>query len=347
MRIQYCLTNLFFSLIKEESCENEGPKRKIRGRKKSSKSLKSENWTKDKSSTSRRKNKNPKKIISNPPPLKLEEPINCPNCDLAFYNNVDFAIHSINHNDDGKYSCHLCVYRNNSKYHIEMHVRTHEGTTKHKCEICGKAFAISTHAIEHKNYHTGEKPFQCEICGKHFMFSWHLASHRRTSHYEILTGKPLVKFDCTVCNKHYESASGLRRHNIKNHNYNDIDLSVICEICGKRLSSKEKLKFHIRTHTGYRPYACHVCPKSFSKKDQLIEHIRTHTGEKPFVCKICGKGFAQRTPLKTHEKTHNSELNRIVCTICGGVFKKQEYYDVHIKNCFALHCRSLSITPLK
>lgn len=154
-------------------------------------------------------------------------------------------------------------------------------------------------------------------------------------HAFSFSGKPLVKFDCLPCNKHYESASGLRRHNIKKHKSAEIDLSVICEICGKKLSSKEKLKFHLRTHTGYKPHACHVCPKSFSKKDQLIEHIRTHTGEKPYVCKLCGKGFAQRTPLKTHERTHNVDRPGSACTLCGLVFRSKIELESHMKVCFA------------
>nr|XP_023019535.1 zinc finger protein 37-like isoform X3 [Leptinotarsa decemlineata] len=325
------------TMMKESTKSQLKPKKGRKGTVKNASKDKTDSLFKSKKERkSRRKSDSPKKIVlTHPPPIELEEPIQCEVCSASYTNNVDFAFHSLSHSDDGKYSCHMCNYRNGSKYHVEMHVRTHEGTTKHKCEICNKAFTISTHAIEHKNFHTGEKPFQCEICGKHFMFSWHLSSHRRTSHYEILTGKPLVKFDCAACNKHYESASGLRRHNIKKHKFNEIDLSVICEICGKRLSSKEKLKFHLRTHTGYKPHACHVCPKSFSKKDQLIEHIRTHTGEKPYVCKICGKGFAQRTPLKTHERTHNADRFGNTCTVCGLVFRVKDEFENHIKVCLA------------
>lgn len=145
------------------------------------------------------------------------------------------------------------------------------------------------------------------------MYSWFLSRHRKSTHYEILTGSPLVKYDCNICNKHYATASSLSRHKLSKHK--KIDGSVLCELCGKRLSSKEKLKFHLRTHTGYKPHSCHFCPKSFSKKDQLVEHVRVHTGEKPYVCKYCGRGFTQRTPLKTHEKTHMRD--KIYCTICG------------------------------
>lgn len=269
---------------------------------------------------------------NHPPPVELDDPIECEICNQTYKNNVAFALHTIRHSEDGKYSCHLCNYKNTSKYHVEMHVRAHEGTTKYKCEVCAKAFTVSTHAVEHKYFHTGEKPFQCEICGKHFMFSRFLAAHRRSQHYEILTGSPLVKFDCKVCNKHYASASGLRRHKLSKHNDEGVDLSVLCDICGKRLSSREKLKFHRRIHTGYKPFACQVCSKAFTKKDQLIEHVRVHTGEKPHVCKFCGRGFTQRTPLKIHQRTHSGE-RPYVCACCGKGFVTKTSVDSHMRSC--------------
>ncbi|VEN39102.1 unnamed protein product [Callosobruchus maculatus] len=269
--------------------------------------------------------------VAHPPPIKLEDPIHCDNCSDSYFSHVEFAFHSIKHSEDGKYTCHVCnSYRNAKKHSIEMHVRAHEGSTKYKCEICGKAFTINTYAIEHKYFHTGEKPFQCEICGKHFMFSRQLGSHRRTSHYEILTGSPLVKYDCDICKKHYESAFGLRRHKLTIHN--DVDLSVICEICGKRISTKEKLKFHMRTHTGVKPYPCEICGKCFSKKHQMIEHTRVHTGEKPYICSHCGRGFSQRTPLVLHIRTHTGERPNL-CRFCGNGFISKTALESHMKNC--------------
>lgn len=136
-----------------------------------------------------RNNKKLKKILVYPPPLKLEDPIQCDDCSASFSNNVEFAFHSLEHSRDRKYTCHMCSYQNCSKYHMEMHIRAHEGTTKYKCEICYKPFTVRTHAVEHKYYHTGEKLFICEICGKKFMFSWRLDAHRKISHYEVLTGR--------------------------------------------------------------------------------------------------------------------------------------------------------------
>ncbi|CAG9763097.1 unnamed protein product [Ceutorhynchus assimilis] len=311
--------------------ESSHQKKSKRGRKKGSK-------------TKQQTKKIKKERSSHPPPIELDEPIECDLCQQTYKNNVAFALHSIQHSEDRRYSCHLCDFKNTSKYHIEMHIRAHEGTTKYKCEICDKAFTVSTNAIEHKYFHTGEKPFQCEICGKHFMYSRFLASHRRSQHWEIMTGTPLVKYDCKICNKHYTSSSGLKRHNLRNHNTEGIDTSVLCDTCGKRISSKEKLKFHIRIHTGYKPFACEICGKAFTEKERLKEHMRVHTGEKPFVCKYCGKSFTQRSPLKIHERTHTGE-QPYICRLCGKGFVSKSAMDAHIRSCSALQIPSSNPYP--
>lgn len=178
------------------------------------------------------------------------ESVHCTECDELFENTLQLGKHSIQHSDCNKYTCHMCSYKRASWYQFELHIKAHEGKTKYKCEICNKAFTVSTHAVEHKYFHTGEKPFKCDICGKNFMYSWFLSSHRRSQHFEIVTGMPLVKYDCVECNKHYTSSTGLKKHQLSKHNINQIDVSVLCDVCGKRLANKEKLKFHKRIHTG-------------------------------------------------------------------------------------------------
>jgi KRAB domain-containing zinc finger protein len=61
-----------------------------------------------------------------------------------------------------------------------------------------------------------------------------------------------------------------------------------CDICGRRFSQNACLQYHIRTHTGDKPYKCHICDKGFSSNRYLQNHIRTHTGDKPYKCHICG-----------------------------------------------------------
>ncbi|KAJ8981524.1 hypothetical protein NQ317_006684 [Molorchus minor] len=268
-------------------------------------------------------------------PILLSESLKCDHCSASYNNNIDFALHSIEHSKDAMYSCHLCDFSLNSRYRFEKHVRAHEGTNLYKCEICNKPFKIGTHALEHVYFHNGEKPFPCEICGKQFMYSRLLSAHRRLSHYEIVTGKPLVKYDCKICKKHYNSYPGLQRHMYSKHNEAGIDKSVMCDVCGKKIKNKDKLKFHLRIHTGDKPFSCVVCGRRFAKKDLLQAHMPVHTGEKPFSCKVCGKMFAHRAPLWYHRKTHTGERPN-VCRICGKGFISKPAMDNHVKTCYKL-----------
>lgn len=151
-------------------------------------------------------------------------------------------------------------------------------------------------------------------------------------HYEILTGMPVPKHHCTICNKTYIYESGLKLHYSSRHKEMGIDFSVICDICGRRISCKSKLKQHIRTHTGDKPYPCTICPRKFSTKDLLGSHMRVHTGEKPYVCMYCGKEFAQGAPYRYHIKTHTGE-KCCSCPICNKAFISRGNMRIHLKTC--------------
>ena len=49
------------------------------------------------------------------------------------------------------------------------------------------------------------------------------------------------------------------------------------------------------------------CPKEFNRADKLKSHIITHSGIKPFKCSVCGKGFSRRPHMLEHERGHKSD----------------------------------------
>ncbi|XP_066503045.1 zinc finger protein 84-like isoform X2 [Hoplias malabaricus] len=80
--------------------------------------------------------------------------------------------------------------------------------------------------------------------------------------------------------------------------------SLICNLCGKRLSSERRLREHIKTHASLRPYTCPQCGKSFTRKASMNFHQNIHRGVKPYACDICPKSFADPSALRRHKSIH-------------------------------------------
>eukprot|EP01083_Nonionella_stella_P193945 715708_1 len=79
-----------------------------------------------------------------------------------------------------------------------------------------------------------------------------------------------------------------------------------CNICNRDFSAKQHFEYHMRTHSGEKPFKCPTCGKAFRAKHSLKNHLRIHTGERPYQCKVCGKWFRQLGVMKNHIKNmHN------------------------------------------
>ena len=88
-----------------------------------------------------------------------------------------------------------------------------------------------------------------------------------------------------------------------------------CKFCGKVMQNKSVYEYHLRTHTGEKPYKCEVCNRHFAGRQPLETHQRLHTGERPFSCAICQKSFTARSGRDYHQRKHHINMfNEFVST---------------------------------
>ena len=122
-----------------------------------------------------------------------------------------------------------------------------------------------------------------------------------------------------------------------------------------------ELKYHVRTHTGAKPYSCrhcserftscyqlnvhllesynegtfftcHICQKNFSHNSFVKIQIRRHDGVKPYVCCECPKRFCTLFELKHHQKVH-SDVRDFACGFCAKTFIHKHSVLIHVTTC--------------
>ena len=200
---------------------------------------------------------------------------------------------------------------------------------------------------------------QCNKCNKSYARKQHLVRHMTVDH-EIDKSKYHV-CHYAHCNTVFETDEAFNKHCKDYHNTE----AMQCDICGKTVSNKHKLKLHKNVFHGKmtKTFKCNICGKSFNYKanrnlhegqckgneDQyenvqcdkcnktftnaahLKRHVTfMHDAPKKFRCEVCDEAFKTKVMLRNHKS--NSHIHKYKCVQCERIFNLRITLETHIND---------------
>lgn len=227
--------------------------------------------------------------------------------------------------------CPICGKHFKRKINIPIHIRRiHEHQRDHECDLCGyKCYKKYEMLLHHRNLHIKDcsDKVLCPECGRTMRNESDLRRHQQKQHLKI------KRFQCESCNFTNFERSAIILHGKTHLPVESRDLHP-CGNCGKVLSTKSTLKYHIESvHENLRSHVCNICSKSFSRKAGLTLHQKTvHEGVKEHQCDVCKIFVSQACYLKKHKRMMHPEDGRRIkysCETCPQTFSTEHALKNH------------------
>ncbi|GBP38940.1 Zinc finger protein 808 [Eumeta japonica] len=216
--------------------------------------------------------------------------------------------------------CDLCGSTFNTERGVRSHkLLAHREETNPRlgpvCDLCDVHFA--NEAAWKKHIVLSAKHFVsngCQHCGETFESESALKIHARVHARKQRRPRSecRVPGDCTMCGETLQNETERRKHLLTAHPDSKAAQSAqadetpqcVCEICGKMFKKPCFLNYHMRVHTGEKPYTCNDCGKSYAYSGVLSEHKATHTSHPQHRCHLCPKTFKFKSALYKHVRAH-------------------------------------------
>ncbi|CAG2192594.1 KRAB [Mytilus edulis] len=143
--------------------------------------------------------------------------------------------------------------------------------------------------------------------------------------HEARHSNPLM---CNVCGKKYTSRIGLSRY-LRDH---ASSRPIECDICHQRFNDNAHFEGHRNSkHLNYKPFKCTVCSKAFAYRQSMVRHVKECQGNKSYICMECNAVFNSKRSLDQHHSGKHDQKEH-TC-MCGKSFRWVRSFTRHSKIC--------------